>query len=414
MMTLGCRRLIAVGAAVLALLAAAPPRLAVASGTAGRGLVPVLADAADGGAAPGAGGRRLVRGDAAAAALPATLSRRVGPTDVAGTYSILLDRSNHDGCPDVVKLGRPEQVPGAASYSMLRYSGNGIELDGTTCSAGGLTVIRAFSLHATGFMEQHGLAGTINRFNGSFYERALLEWADSAGIGMDSWTCGDIHRWDNTTVMLFGDAPLWLSFNDDDETRNVDLEEGRPHILILNSGSIVCILEAPKPSTGTATPKDGSSAPASGSGQGGGLSAGPVAGVALGAAASAVAVAVAVTLGYRRLTKKQSPCNNGGRGGDEGGVGDRGDGSVGGGGGTPRVGDPAGTSTGQPWSPFPPSFWAASAVGGRPAPGGATPLPCPARPVPGWNGAPAAACGGAPSAAFPDLQPGMPSRLLYT
>lgn len=161
-------------------------------------------------------------------------------------------------------------------------------------------------------------------FNSSRYARAYFDWSDSVGIGVDSWACARHRRWSNTTVMLFGSQPMsFMNISNAD----VRLDEGRPHVMIVEKGYIYCALRGPMPSPpDAASPDEDRSLPGGvpqRSGGGGGLASGPVAGIAVGAALAGVAAAAAVAFGYRRwvATRNRGGDLSGGGGGGGGGGG---------------------------------------------------------------------------------------------
>ncbi|KAK1865646.1 hypothetical protein I4F81_008175 [Pyropia yezoensis] len=291
------RWLTAVGAA-LALLAAGPTAAA-------KGPLPVRAGAL-GRPAPGRGGRP--RGsDAVGGALPPAASRRLLADDVAGTYT-LIKRSNElsGACPAGLTLDRTQLMGSAKPHDLLRYPGDGITVDGTRCEGDGLAVIRTFALYDPKYMARHGLPDAISRLNGTKTMRAYLQWSDSVGVSINSWTCGNLHQPDN--VMLFGDTALRPSLWVNGKPEKQVLEDGHPHMLIFNKHHVQCLLKRPVPPTASPTPAADASAPrtgSQGSGRGSGLSAGPVAGVAVGAAVVAVAAAGAVAFGYRRWATRR-------------------------------------------------------------------------------------------------------------
>lgn len=397
-----CRWLAAVGAA-LALLAA-PPCPATASGP-----VPLSLGAPDGTTQGG-----LVNRDAADGALFAASSRRLRADRVTGTYTLLGGQFGEAGlCPRTMTLGSPVKISGAEPMELLRIPGESIVRDGTACAGGGLTVIRTLALMNERYIRGHQLRDAILRFNGSESQRARLEWSDSVGIGMDSWACGsNIPRWDNATAILFGDD-RWLLFGvwSDGVERNLILEDGRQHMLIINTnnGVMECVLRGRKP---TPTESSTRSAGSNGSGDAGGLSTGPVVGIAIGAAVTAVAAAGAVALGYRRWVAKRGSGGGGDGGGGAGGGGGGGSADKDGNGGASSVG---GASPGTPEAGPPARSPLPSAAGGPPSLKQAPPPPYPSIPPPMSKQAAAAAAGGRPILMdTPGPPPQLPSGLFYT
>lgn len=214
-------------------------------------------------------------------------------------------------------------------------------------------------------------------FNSSRYARAYFDWSDSVGIGVDSWACARYRRWSNTTVMLFGSQPM--SFTNISNA-DVRLDEGRPHVMIVEKGYIYCALRGPMPSPpDAASPDEDRSLPGGvpqRSGGGGGLASGPVAGIAVGAALAGVAAAAAVAFGYRRwvATRNRGGDLSGGGGGGGGGGGSGGGGGHDGGAGVPSQRVPASTPSGAPWA-LVQHPTAAGLVGPRAGPGGMPPPP---------------------------------------
>lgn len=407
-------RWLAATGAVLALLAVWPTPAAAA------GPVPVL-DGAPAGMALGRG-RRVDSGGGGGGALPTAASRRVRATDVAGSYSLFGGQDRDaKGCPGTLTLSSPERVPRAEAMELLRFPGERITRDGTRCAGGSLLVIRTLGLFNPAFMANFQLNDAILRVNRTALMRNWLEWSDSVGLITDSWACGSVPRWNSTTTyMLFGDD-VW-SINGLVPSTALVLEDGRPHLMIVNNGGIACILRAPMPRAETPVPNEERSTPpgggSDGSGGGGGLSAGPVAGIAVGSAvAAAVVAAGAVALGYRRSAGTRGSRSGrggggGGDGGDGGSSGGRASGDGHGGGGTPSIGVSAGTPAGAPWLPAA-RLSAGEATAGPPAALGVAqypPYPPPAAPAP----MPEAAAPRRPLMDTPGPAPSLPTGLLYS
>eukprot|EP00170_Pyropia_yezoensis_P006261 contig_25471_g6280 len=238
-MTPWCRWLAATGLS-LTLLAAA-----IQQASAG-GPVPVVAGAPDRGA-PSRG--RSVDGQAAdGAALSAASSRPVRADDVAGTYSLVRKTGAAGECPDRLTLGSPSKVRDSKPEDMLLFPGEDITRDGTRCSGGGLLVIRTLMLFNAKYMDYRGLVDTLPALNTTERMRNWLQWSDSVGVRMDSWACGPTPRWDIATWALFGDAP-WSTKGvvSTGNTTTLHMEEGVPHMVIVNGRSVLCVLRAPKP-----------------------------------------------------------------------------------------------------------------------------------------------------------------------
>lgn len=189
-----CRLLAAFGAALA--LVAAPPRPAAAGG-------PIPEPAST----PGSTGRGgLVTHDAADGALSTASSRRLRAENVVGTYSLFGSLYSQLGlCPRTLTLSSPVKVSRADPIELVRFPGENIVQDGKACTGGGLTVIRTLALMNALYARDFQLSDAILRFNRTEVERHQLEWSDSVGIGMESWTCGSsVPRWDTGQRLVGG------------------------------------------------------------------------------------------------------------------------------------------------------------------------------------------------------------------
>lgn len=404
-------RWLAVAGAVLVLLATRPRPAAAVSP------VPVP-DGAPSGTALGRG-RRVNGGGGRAGSLSTAASRRVRATEAAGSYSLFGGQvRDAKGCPGTLTLSSPERVADAEAMELLRFPGESITRDGTRCAGGSLLVIRTLGLLNPDYAKSRELGNVILRVNRTVLMRNWLEWSDSVGLITNSWACGSVPRWNSTTTyMLFGDDGWRI--NGLVQSAAVVLEDGRPHMMIINNGVIMCILRAPTPPAETPVPSEERSTPPAGGSDGlvggGGLSAGPVAGVAVGsAAAAAVVVAGAVALGCRRSAGTRNSGNSRGGGGGVGGGSNGGDGNSGGngGGGAPPTGVSAGTPAEAPWLQAARPSAEESAAKPSLAMGGARypPYAPPTAPAP----QPAAAVPRGPPVDTPGPAPSLPTGLLYS
>lgn len=268
--------------------------------TAGGGGLAVPAGDPDG---PGARRGGPVDGSAAGGGLLAASARRLMADNVADRYSLteLIPGATPWGgtCPGSLALDRPVIVPRTEPEDQVRFPATSITRDGTGCEGGSLLVIRTLMLFNEEYMAGHDRRDAILLFNGTSWMRNWLEWSDSVGIHVDSWSCGNIPWWDNRTVMLFGDQQWGVHEVAGGVNREIlRMEKGRPHMVITNGDDVFCVLSGPYRRLTSPTPPNRDTATAdeatARSGRAAaGLTAGPVAAIAVGAAVAAVVAAAA-------------------------------------------------------------------------------------------------------------------------
>ncbi|KAK1858757.1 hypothetical protein I4F81_001358 [Pyropia yezoensis] len=185
------------------------------------------------------------------AAIPAALSRRLRPSAVTGTYEIYGGQDDTSGvCPKKLTLGTPTQRSGVNPIWMVDYMAESISRDNTACEGGKLEVMRTMAFVDERFRARLNLDEAFLLFNKTNDDRHSLAWSDSVAIGMESLTCGDLLKWGNATIMLFGNDGWGVDGGG--EADDLEIEDGRPHIMIVDASRLVW--EGVTPSTSDAAP----------------------------------------------------------------------------------------------------------------------------------------------------------------
>eukprot|EP00170_Pyropia_yezoensis_P002612 contig_10982_g2616 len=181
------------------------------------------------------------------AAVPTVVARRLRPNDVSGTYTLYGNQRDGEAkCPDSLALGVARRRTDEDPVWMVDYLDGTISQDGAVCDKGNLEVIRTLGLVNEKFRADHGLEEEFALFNVT----TDIEWSDSVGIGMGSLKCGNKLQWSNTTVLLFGNDGWFVDYENDGPV--LEIEDGRPHVMIVEGIYLLCILRGPRPTPAAA------------------------------------------------------------------------------------------------------------------------------------------------------------------